>query len=455
MSWKAYQNTLRNKQKESFKIFIPTLMVLLLIVGLVIYYFYKPNSGSSNAKTVNHPNNSGETKLNPSDEPIELSNIRSDETWRMLFRNYLDWTILEHGRNHVFLEDKLGKWQVDLTVNEALQTYIQRKLKQYDVDWGAVSMMDAETGAVLALTSYSNRKRTRGLSLKASFPAASIFKVISAAAALDQGKLNPNSEIRFSGDSRYITPSSIKKGGNGTRDLETAFAHSTNLVFGKIGAHILGKGLLERYAEAFAFNKEIGFDMNLEFSKAVIPDDDVGLGKVAAGLGEVSLNPIHASLIAACISNNGQMMSPYIVDKVTSPERKLKYAFSPYPHTRCMNKNKVGQIKKLMQSTVNFGTARSGFKGYRNDTYLKNLVMGGKTGSKTNLELKGWNEWFVGFAESPDIKISFGIVLVSEKYWKVKPHVLARDFIRFYYKNRATMLEKTPKIIKIGELNDE
>ena len=87
-----------------------------------------------------------------------------------------------------------------LTIDPELQLYAQELLKANQVPWGAVVAIDPKTGKVLALASHSEvQPSERSVALRSGFPAASLFKIVSAAAAIEESGLIPESVIRYRG----------------------------------------------------------------------------------------------------------------------------------------------------------------------------------------------------------------------------------------------------------------
>ena len=232
--------------------------------------------------------------------------------------------------------------------------------------------------------------------------------------------------------------------------LGDAFAHSTNGIFGKVGARYVGRVLLSQYASAFGFNEAMPFDFPCqESSYPTLDEDMVEEAKTAAGLGNVTLSPLHASLIAASVVNQGVMMKPYSIEKVTGEDEEIYFEAKPEIWKSPMNKDTSLQIQKMMRMTVNNGTARKGFRGYHNDAILSGLDIGGKTGSLTGKSPMGKNEWFVGYAKDGTDSLAVGIVIVNKKFWKIKPSELAKSLIRYHFKG---VKDSEPKAITATQL---
>jgi hypothetical protein len=161
-----------------------------------------------------------------------------------------------------------------LSLRPSLQTLVENVFKRSPCKLGAALLQDPMTGAVLALASYNGSENispaspqyiTDNWALKATFPIASIFKIITAAAAIERLEMLPESSVQLG-----------KKYG---LELWKAFALSHNGVFGVVGKK-LGKPLLQYYTNAFGFNRQFFFDIPVETSKAEIPEVPSSLGSL-------------------------------------------------------------------------------------------------------------------------------------------------------------------------------
>ena len=204
------------------------------------------------------------------------------------------------------LKDKSQK--SELTISEPIQNKLDHLFRQYKVDWAAAAVIDAKTGAILALSSHSEKDpEFSKIAFNAMYPAASVFKVVTSAAAMDQNLLNPQSEVAFTGDSRFVAPKELENAkGAQTMSLEKAFANSANKIFGRVAAYKLSPEILIDYAQRFGFNQNIPSDVAISSGQYHLESHEViDLARTGAGFGDVTLSPFHAALMAAAISNHG------------------------------------------------------------------------------------------------------------------------------------------------------
>jgi len=332
--------------------------------------------------------------------------------------------------------------QLSLTIDPLLQSEMEALFSRYSPDYGAFVAVEPETGKVLSLVSHSHdaeQSQSLGnLALRATFPSASIFKVVTAAAAIAEKNFSGNTLISFTGSNHTLYKSHVlrESAGRWARQmtLREAFGRSVNTVFGKIGAFSLGSERLKDYAERFGFNREIPSDLPIQEGTARIVDDAWSLAESASGYTlENRMSPLQGALIAASIANDGAMMQPYVVQSAhDSKNGELIYDSQPRLFGHTTDPETAKELKVLMRETVEKGTSRKAFRGFFKGRFSE-LDVGGKTGSLTGDEPRGKYDWFVGYADWRGKKIAICALTVHGKLWKVKSSYLARRSIENYF----------------------
>ncbi len=329
------------------------------------------------------------------------------------------------------------KYYLKFSIDEKLQGKMERLLKRYKPPYAAVIGMDPASGKILAMASYSRLDDSdTNWCLKSPFRAASIFKVITSAAAIENLHMGRNTNIGFNGRLYRLNKRNVfdKRRYRNRMTLGTAFAKSANIVFAKLVEHGIKPRHLRQYSEQFLFNQDIPFDFEVESSHASIPEEKYKLAKTAAGFGDVTLSPLHGAIIVSSILNRGAMISPYIVDKIYDENRSLIYQKKPFFPQRLIEEDTALSIKRMMGLTLSRGTIRKTFRGWHRDRVLSKLNIGGKTGSLSSRKLKGQHDWFVGFAEYGDKKLVVSAVIVNHSLWHIKPIYLAKQAFLDYFR---------------------
>jgi cell division protein FtsI/penicillin-binding protein 2 len=294
-----------------------------------------------------------------------------------------------------------------LTIRPKLQKRLENVFKKYSTRIGACVFQDPGSGAIYALASSHKNKildiekeefKSKHWALKATFPVASIFKIITASAGLDTGKITPNTRIRAWKKS-YLK-------------VWRAFARSHNGVFGRI-ARKAGKKIMNQYIDAFGFNKPFFFDLPVGKSLAKLPDNKWKMGQAAAGLNrDFVVSPMHVASIVSTVLNRGKMMKPYLVDYVVR-SNKVIFRRQPFQIAEPIKAETAQNIYKMMYTTTAVGTGKKGFGGYRRCPDLHKMN-GGKTGTLTGASPHYLFTWFGGFTKVMGRDLCF-VTLVGQR----------------------------------------
>ena len=325
------------------------------------------------------------------------------------------------------------------TLDPQLQRSAQKSLERYGVDLGAVVVIEPSSGKILAYASRSERDpEERHVPLNAGGPAASIFKIVTAAALLERDLLSPNSRICTRGGARRLTLDLLKDSErHDTRcdTLSTAFGTSRNTAFGRWADRLLTPVQLEETAERFLFNEHLPFVWGLDASVAHIPRNDrLRFAKAAAGFTGTSLSPLHGALIAAAIGNDGVMMAPRLVERAVR-EGEVLYEANEVPLRRVVRADVARDLRTLFAATVERGSAKKFFE-RKHAPRIRDVSVGGKTGHLT-MKLHGesaHHSWYVGLSrlEAPELAIS--ALVVNGEVWTTKGVVLAADILDEAYR---------------------
>lgn len=322
-----------------------------------------------------------------------------------------------------------------LSLDLELQTAIEKSLSEHPVPHGGAVAIEPQTGRILAIVSASNdRPQVAHYAVKALAPSASVFKLITAAALLEKGSVDPQARVCYSGGSSMLSESDVR--GNPQTDntcatLEQAVGHSINAVMARLAYQHLAKEDLEKIALRFAFNRELPTEFQTDVSEAEFVDDDIERAKTAAGFWHVNLSPMHGALIAAAIQNHGVMMTPTIIDEITNASGVVVYTAKPRPWLVTMSAQNADTLARLGENTTREGSARRQFasrKGWR-----KGVTVGGKTGTLSNKRPFYTYNWFVGWGADKQGQIAVGALVVNtEKWWIKGSHVAARTMGAYF-----------------------
>ncbi|MFZ3231258.1 MAG: penicillin-binding transpeptidase domain-containing protein [Pseudobdellovibrio sp.] len=333
--------------------------------------------------------------------------------------------------------------KVKYTLDEELQKESDSLLRRYKPDYAAIFMMDAKTGQVLAMSSFEKANpQGSNLALRATFPAASIFKVITAAAAVDRAGVSPEHRIGYNGGNYTLYKKNVlsDKVNKWTRfiTLKEAFARSINTAFGRLSLENLEPKDISEYAERFMFNQTIPADFQVEASQATVPTEKgFALTEVASGYNRFNtMSPVHGAMIAASIINDGKMIIPYIVDSLENSNSEKIYQAQVLERGQILRPESATKVREMMEQTVLSGTSRKTFRKLVRDKHFKEVEMGGKTGHFSGMNPRGRTDWFVGYATDETDKIAIAAITVNVRNWTVKSSALGEMMFRKYFKDR-------------------
>ncbi len=323
------------------------------------------------------------------------------------------------------------------TVRPELQRDVARFVIKNRVPYGMFVAVEPKTGAFLAFYGSQGRVETDSLVQKATYPAASMFKVVTTADALANRKINPDTEIYFHGCLYCIGPAYWTD--NRRRDrlhlsVTEALGKSVNMIFAKIALRYLTPENLQATADSFGFNKEIPSDVPFEMSSAVIPRDRDGFARSAAGFGQVLISPIHAAVIAGALSNGGVMMRPHLIARITGPDGHVLFASSPQVLATITDASISSTLLSMMHSTTLRGTGRRAFFRWHHDPLLRKISVAGKTGTLSGLHPEGLYEWFMGMAPIGTPRIAVAALTIDRGYWRIKGTDIASRGLRTYFR---------------------
>jgi penicillin-binding protein A len=299
---------------------------------------------------------------------------------------------------------------------------------------GAVVALDPTTGAILAqysnptfdpnpLSSHDPRAiadaweplredPSRPLvdrSIAETYPPGSTFKLVVAAAALEEG-LAPSTE--FPDPVTFDVPQTTADIGNFgggvcadgvSIDLLDAMRVSCNTVFAQLGVE-LGVEVVHTQAERFGFNQRIPYELTVASSSMPDELDVPATAQSAIGQRDVRATPLQMAMVAASIANGGQLMRPHVVASVRDPSgRRLRGAdigrwTGPPGNGEPISSRTAQQLRDMMLAVVGSGTGRA--------ARIDGVEVGGKTGTAQT----GGTPiaWFVGFA---DQRVAVAVVL--------------------------------------------
>jgi cell division protein FtsI/penicillin-binding protein 2 len=340
------------------------------------------------------------------------------------------------------------------SIDPDMQKFIRNLFTQYKPRYGAAVVMNAKSGQVLALASYRNDTVPdlgSDLFLRAVFPAASIYKTVTAAAAIEKAGFSSGTCIPVTGRNHTLYKFQLKKEIVSSDEVtfDEAYAKSMNPVFARIGMHVLGRNTLDDYSQRFCFNTAIPFELRADTSRASVPGDTTyQMAEFASGFNRLtSLSPLHGALIASAVAERGVMPCPHVVDSICSLRNGARlYSWVSAPWKTCMTKAASDELRIMMNRVVQKGTARKSFRCLNSCYWSGEIDYGGKTGS-IEMDSLGKVDWFVGFARQREERgpsLAVAIVTTHGSMWTVHSSYIASEFFRNHFRPQRNTIAASP-----------
>ena len=245
----------------------------------------------------------------------------------------------------------------------------------------------------------------------------STMKVVTATAAIDSGRYTPDSVV--SGKSPKLVGGVLLSncctegsGSFGPLTLTQALTDSVNTVWGEVGEK-LGNDLMFKYMNRFGFDKKppialpsdelAASGVRGKGGRLLGPSDDIDIGRVAIGQERLAVTPLQMALVAATVANHGKLMKAQLVDKIVSPDGRVRDTLQPAEVTQVMKPDTADKVTAMMESVVKQGTGTA--------AQIPGVTVAGKTGTAEVANGTANQAWFIAFAPVPNPKIAIAVTV--------------------------------------------
>jgi len=327
---------------------------------------------------------------------------------------------------------------VVLTIDPQLQRVAQRALAG---NCGAAVALEPSTGRVLAMATSpgydaSQVERNYRRILRGGAPCSpaarlvnrataglyapgSTFKLVTAAAALDTGRVRPGTTFTDRGYCveygkpvyNYDTDSPF-----GTVSFHQALQYSINSVFCEVGKLLGAREILE-YGRRFGMYADPGLETPgseqrpsglYEKGRLFFPkqDFDADPGRLAFGQERLGITPLQMAMVASAIANGGVLMQPYLVELIRAPGGKVVLRHEPKEVGTVMKPSTARVLTEMMVSAVSAGTGTA--------AQISGIEVAGKTGTAETGVAGRNTTWFVAFAPAQDARIAVAVALENQ-----------------------------------------
>lgn len=322
---------------------------------------------------------------------------------------------------------------ISLTLDSTIQYFVEQQLDELQNATKANSVtilaMDPKTGRILGMGSRPSFDPTeydkatpderRNLSIGMSYEPGSTFKIITGAAALEEGIIHPSDTFEDPGflliPPRRITNWDSDQKPHGNPTFTKGMQLSSNVVLAQVGMN-LGKDSFYTYLRAFGFGSKTGVDISGEESGLLLPQDkarDIDLATMSFGQAN-SVTPIQLLTAISAVANGGTLYRPYIVDKITTPDGQLVQQQKPIAVRQVITKETAMQMTEILEQVVEDGTGHL--------AQIPGIKVAGKTGTAQKVDPKSglysttdFIASFAAYAPAKDPKIAVLVIIDTPK----------------------------------------
>lgn len=358
-----------------------------------------------------------------------------------------------------------------LWLNADLQKKLYQSLEQIIREVGSRSgaaiALDPKTGGVLALVSYpsfDNNLFSQEISQEEwqilnnnpndplfnraisgiGYPTGSIIKPLIGIAALEEGIINPDSQIYSPLEICVQNPWYLEKQDcyadwkyHGNSDLKRAIAESVNTFFYQVGGGYqnlkgLGASKIKKWLEIFGWGSMTGIDLPKE-GKGILPDleQDWRLGDtyhLSIGQGRFAVTPIQVAAAFVAVANGGKLFQPQVVKEIIDSEKNLIKSLEPkFLKEILMSKENLETVRQGMRQSVTFS---------QSPAHILNslpVAVASKTGTAQTGKEEIYHNWLTVFGPYEDSSIVLTIIIEDVKGTQAAALPVAREVLEWYF----------------------
>lgn len=316
--------------------------------------------------------------------------------------------------------DVIDSTHIKKQKNVFLAEKIDNMLRRFRPDYGVILVVDVKTNEIIA---WGERKDDHVQSIpdyfvKNTFPAASLAKTVTIAAAMESNRYSLNTPIPFKGASHTLYKSQLRIPEvytGPTIEMQDAYAKSSNAPLAIIGMNV-GANRLRAAAKKFGYNMNFpdGIPAKANYNP---PDTGYGLAETSCGFTEeTTLPPLLAAAQVRAIVAKKPLEIPWAENLMPyAPQKRIALNVEPF------TENTFYGLREAMIRTVTNGTAHKNIS--KRNMARKNvdaLTIGGKTGSLDGKDPAGRYEWFMGFAQAKEDASKAIVVVVMQVHKEIR-----------------------------------
>jgi stage V sporulation protein D (sporulation-specific penicillin-binding protein) len=318
---------------------------------------------------------------------------------------------------------------IDLDVQQIMERVLSQAMKKYDADQAMGIAMNPKTGEILSLASFptfhpleydkvSPSVYNQNLPVSMTFEPGSTFKIITLAAALEEGKVDLKNDTFFDPGYAMVEGTRLRcwqRRGHGQQTFLEVVENSCNPGFIELGQRV-GKDKLQSYIREFGFGQKTGSSIAGESTGILFSKEAYGpVEHATTSFGQgISVTPIQQVQAVSAAVNGGTLYQPYVVKKIYNEQTgELIKENKPTEVRQVISEETSKQVREALESVVANGSGRNAFRDA--------MRIGGKTGTAQKAVNGRYVEGqyivsFIGFAPANDPEIVVYVAVDHPKH---------------------------------------
>lgn len=318
---------------------------------------------------------------------------------------------------------------IDLDVHEIMERALSQAMKKYDADQAMGIAMNPKTGEILSLASFptfhpleydkvSPSVYNQNLPVSMTFEPGSTFKIITLAAALEEGKVDLKNDSFYDPGYAIVEDTRLrcwKRTGHKHQSFLEVVENSCNPGFIELGQRV-GREKLSQYIRDFGFGQKTGSSIAGESSGILFSKESYGpVEHATTSFGQgISTTPIQQVQAVAAAVNGGTLFQPYVVKRIYNEQtNEVIKENEPTKVRQVVSEDTSKKVREALESVVAKGSGRNAFR----DT----MRIGGKTGTAQKAVNGRYVEGqyivsFIGFAPANDPEIVVYVAIDNPKH---------------------------------------
>jgi len=323
-----------------------------------------------------------------------------------------------------------GPLRIEYSLDEALTERVFRVLKRGRVARGHAIVLDPRTGRLLAYVSTD----PEGFSPAHAYPAASIVKVLTAAAMIEHSGGGAVPDCVYRGNPYRLNRRRLDRPKSGREaSLERALATSNNRCFAQWALHDLGEAGMQGVLGRFGWLSPPASGHDAGRVESI--ESEFDLARLGSGLDGMRVTPLHVAQLASILTH-GRWIEPWWVDRVVDARGRSLERPQRTPSREVLPEQVARRLREMLVGTTTRGTARSAFRDRRGRSLLGEIPVAGKTGNLTGRDPHGRYEWFLGLAPADEPRIAVVVLQLQSHLWWARSSELAADILRSVFCDR-------------------